>query len=109
MTVDPGNITTRTSGPSDLTRPVMTLSVEYVGEPRKGQLSRESNSLDGVKGIDSAPEKSGLIWPKMDEDAPATSKLLNGWTAPDERHDPAEWLSPAVRRHHGQARASTPT
>jgi hypothetical protein len=82
MTVDPGNVTTRTSGPSDLTRPVMTISVEYVGEPRKGQLSRESNSLDGVKGIDSEPEKSGLIWPKMDEDAPATSKLLNGWTAP---------------------------
>ncbi|WP_157412861.1 hypothetical protein [Aeromicrobium sp. Root236] len=82
MTVDPGKIATRTSGPSDLTRPVMTLSVEYVGEPRKGQLSRESNSLDGVKGIDSEPEKSGLIWPKMDEDAPATSKLLNGWTAP---------------------------
>lgn len=81
MTVDPGKITTRTSGPSDLTRPVMTVSVEYVGEPRRGQLSRESNSLDGVKGIDSA-EKSGLIWPKMDEDAPATSRLLNGWTAP---------------------------
>ena len=82
MTVDPGSITTRTSGPSDLTRPVMTVSVEYVGEPRKGQLSRESTSLDGVKGIDSSPDKSGLIWPKMDEDAPATSKLLNGWTAP---------------------------
>jgi hypothetical protein len=82
MTVDPGSISTRTSGPSDLTRPVMTVSVEYVGEPRKGQLSRESTSLDGVKGIDSSPDRSGLIWPKMDEDAPATSKLLNGWTAP---------------------------
>jgi hypothetical protein len=82
MTVDPGSISTRTSGPSDLTRPVMTVSVEYVGEPRKGQLSRESTSLDGVKGIDSSQDKSGLIWPKMDEDAPATSKLLNGWTAP---------------------------
>jgi hypothetical protein len=82
MTVDPGNISSRTSGPSDLTRPVMTVSVEYVGEPRKGQLTRESSSLDGVQGIDSAPDKSGLIWPKMDEDAPATSKLLNGWTAP---------------------------
>lgn len=82
MTVDPGNIKTRTSGPSDLTRPVMTLSVEYVGEPRQGQLSRESNSLDGVKSVEDEPEKSGLIWPKMDEDAPSTSKLLNGWTAP---------------------------
>lgn len=82
MTVDPGNLETRTSGPSDLTRPVMTLSVEYVGDPRTGQLSQESNSLDDVKDIDSEPEKSGLIWPKMDEDAPATSELLNGWTAP---------------------------
>ena len=82
MTVDPGSITTRTSGPSDLTRPVMTVSVEYVGEPRKGQLSRESTSLDGVKGVDSTQDTSGLIWPKMDEDAPGTSKLLNGWTAP---------------------------
>lgn len=82
MTVDPGILKTRTSGPSDLTRPVMTLSVEYVGEPRQGQLSRESNSLDGVKSIEDEPEKSALIWPKMDEDAPATSKLLNGWTAP---------------------------
>jgi hypothetical protein len=82
MTVDPGNITTRTSGPSDLTRPVMTVSVEYVGEPRKGQLSRESNSLDGVKGTDDEVDKSDLIWPKMDEDAPGTSKLVNGWTAP---------------------------
>lgn len=82
MTVDPGNIRTRTSGPSDLTRPVMSVSVEYVGEPRKGQLSRESNSLDGVTDIDSEAEKSGLIWPQMDEDAPGTSRLLNGWTAP---------------------------
>ena len=82
LTVDPGHITTRTSGPSDLTRPVMTLTVQYVGEPRQGQLSRESNSLDGVANIDSTPEKSGLIWPKMDEDAPSTSKLLNGWIAP---------------------------
>jgi hypothetical protein len=81
MTVDPGNVTTRTSGPSDLTRPVLTVSVEYVGEPRKGQLERESSSLDGVKDIDGG-EKSGLIWPKMDEDAAATGKLLNGWTAP---------------------------
>ena len=82
MTVDPGNTKSRTAGPSDLTRPVMTVSVEYVGEPRKGQLSRESGSLDGVRSIDSEPEKSALIWPQMDEDAVGTSKLLNGWTAP---------------------------
>jgi hypothetical protein len=82
MEVDPGNIKTRTSGPSDLTRPVMTVTIEYVGEPRKGQVSDESHSLDDVADVDSDDEKSGLIWPKMDEDAPATVKLLNGWSAP---------------------------
>lgn len=82
MEVDPGNVRSRTSGPSDLTRPVMALTVEYVGEPRKGQVSAESHSLDGVEGVDSDDETSGLIWPKMDEDAPGTARLLNGWTAP---------------------------
>ncbi|MBC7630139.1 hypothetical protein [Aeromicrobium sp.] len=81
LAVDPGNYTTRTSAPSALTRPVMTLTVEYIGEPRKGQLTKESNSLDNVPDTGS-PELSGLIWPKMDEDAPATSRLVNGWTAP---------------------------
>lgn len=81
LTVDPGKVANRTSGPSDLTRPVMMLSVSYVGEPRQGQLTGDSNSLEDVESVDT-PEKSGLIWPKMDEDAPPTSKLLNGWTAP---------------------------
>ena len=48
MTVDPGNVTTRTSPPASLTRPVMTLMVEYVGNPRTGQLTRESNELKDV-------------------------------------------------------------
>ncbi|AXT83972.1 hypothetical protein C6I20_01380 [Aeromicrobium sp. A1-2] len=82
MDVDPGNIKTRTSGPSNLTRPVMVVTVEYVGEPRKGQLASEAGSLDGVEDTDSTDEKSGLIWPKMDEDAPSTEPLLDGWIAP---------------------------
>lgn len=81
MTVDPGNVKTRTSPPSTLTRPVMTLTVEYVGEPRKGQLGRETNDLGDVDPVDS-DEISGLIWPKMDVDAPGTTKLVNGWVAP---------------------------
>ena len=81
VTVDPGNLTTRTSGPSNLTRPVMTLMIEYVGEPRKGQLNREKNSLDKIPST-SSRDKSDLIWPKMDEDAPATTPLVNGWIAP---------------------------
>ncbi|MEJ7634506.1 hypothetical protein [Aeromicrobium sp.] len=82
MTVDPGDLATRTSGPSDLTRPVMTLLVEYVGEPREGQLADDTGSLEEVEDIEEVPEKSDLIWPKMDEDAPRTAELLNGWTAP---------------------------
>jgi hypothetical protein len=82
MTVDPGKLASRTSGPSDLTRPVMTLSADYVGDPREGQLDRSTGSLDGVEGIDSDDEKSDLIWPSMDEDAAPTSRLLDGWTAP---------------------------
>jgi hypothetical protein len=81
MAVDPGRLSNRTSPPSDLTRPVMSVTIEYVGEPRKGQLTRESNDIGDVANVDSA-EKSGLIWPKMDVDAPATTKLVNGWVAP---------------------------
>ena len=82
MTVDPGNIVTRTAPPSAMERPVMTLSVEYVGEPRKGQLSKPSNDLDGVQKVTSNGDTSGLIWPRMDLDAPPTTKLVKGWVAP---------------------------
>lgn len=82
MTVDPGNVTTRTSPPSAKTRPIMTVTIEYVGEPRKGQFTRESSDLGEVPAIDSKADRSGLIWPKMDEDAAPTTKLLNGWVAP---------------------------
>lgn len=82
MTVDPGSYTTRTAPPSSLTRPVMTVAIQYVGEPRKGQLKRESSTLDNVPDIKSDGDVSGLIWPSMDEDAPATKKLVHGWTAP---------------------------
>lgn len=82
MTVDPGNVTTRTSPPSALTRPVMTLMVEYVGNPRSGQLTRESNELKDVQDIKSNGDVSGLIFPRMDEDAPADIPLVRGWEAP---------------------------
>jgi hypothetical protein len=82
MTVDPGDVVTRTSPPSSKRRPVMTLTIEYVGEPRKGQLTRQSNNLKDVPSVQSGGDTSGLIWPKMDEDAPPTVKLVHGWTAP---------------------------
>ncbi len=82
MTVDPGNVTTRTSPVAALTRPVMTLMVEYVGDPRKGQLTRESNDLEGVEDIAPGGDTSGLIFPSMDEDAPGDSPLVRKWVAP---------------------------
>lgn len=83
MTVDPGNVTTRTSPPAAQTRPVMTLRVEYVGDPRTGQLSRESNNLENVPDIVPGGDTSGLIFPSMDEDKPSDATLLRKWVAPD--------------------------
>ncbi len=82
MTVDPGNVTTRTSPPSSLTRPVMTLMVQYVGNPRTGQLTRESNELKDVPKVEAGGDVSGLIFPRMDEDAPGDIPLVRGWVAP---------------------------
>jgi len=82
MTVDPGNVVTRTSPPSAHKGPVMTLTVQYVGEPRAGQLGHEPNQLRGVPPIQSGGDTSGLIWPGMDEDAPSTITLVHGWIAP---------------------------
>lgn len=82
MTVDPGNVTTRTSPPAAQTRPVMTLMVEYVGNPRTGQLTRESNEIKDVPDVKSGGDTSGLIFPRMDEDAPGDTPLVRKWVAP---------------------------
>lgn len=83
MTVDPGNLKTRTSPPSSQRSPVMTLQVSYVGDPRLGQETRESHELSDVENVDDVPEQSGLIWPRMDIDAGADAKLVDGWVAPE--------------------------
>ncbi|GAA3525891.1 hypothetical protein GCM10022234_23790 [Aeromicrobium panaciterrae] len=82
MTVDPGNVTTRTSPPAAQTRPIMTLMVEYVGNPRTGQLTRESNEIKNVPDVKSGGDTSGLIFPRMDEDAPSNTPLVRKWVAP---------------------------
>ncbi|MCW2768951.1 MAG: hypothetical protein JWR27_384 [Aeromicrobium sp.] len=82
MRVDPGRLADRTSAPATLGKPVMEVTVQFVGEPRAGQLARETGSLDNIAEIDPQTETSGLIWPKMDEDAPPTTKLVDGWVAP---------------------------
>jgi hypothetical protein len=82
LTVDPGDVKTRTAPPSANQNPVMELKVEYVGDPRDGQLNRQGDgNVDVPRGVD-AKDNSGLIWPRMDEDAPPTAPLLNDWHAP---------------------------
>ncbi|MET0928926.1 MAG: hypothetical protein ABWX74_05380, partial [Aeromicrobium sp.] len=82
MQVDSGQLATRTAPPASLTRPVMQVTAEFVGDARTGQAGRDTGSLDDVAEIRSEDEKSGLIWPKMDLDADTSTPLLNGWVAP---------------------------
>lgn len=84
LTVDPGNVTTRTAPPSALRRPVMTLQLKYVGDPRAGQIERESGDIGEVRDVEDEPDSSGLIWPSMDLDATRLTPLVEGFVAPDE-------------------------
>ncbi|MBD8607262.1 hypothetical protein IFT73_10375 [Aeromicrobium sp. CFBP 8757] len=83
MSVDAGDLATRTASPGSMTRPVMQLTAEYVGDPRAGQLGRDTGKLEDVTDIDDLPDRSGLIWPQMDLDADTSTPLVNGWTAPE--------------------------
>jgi hypothetical protein len=82
LAVDPGDATTRIAPPATNQRPVMYFRVAYIGDPRNGQLNRQHDSDVEVPSGVRARDKSGLIWPRMDEDAKLTSDLLNGWRAP---------------------------
>jgi hypothetical protein len=82
MQVDPGQLATRTAAPASLTRPVMQVTAEFVGDARTGQLGRDTGSLDDIPDVRSEDERSGLIWPKMDLDADLSTPLVNGWIAP---------------------------
>jgi hypothetical protein len=82
LTVNPGDLKTRTSAPATNGNPVMTLKIEYVGDPRKGQVNRQGDGNVDVPKDVKRPDPSDLIWPKMDEDAPRTAALLNNWHAP---------------------------
>lgn len=82
FSIDPGKLTTRTAPPASLTRPVMELTVDSVGDPRESQLKSDTGSLSNVADIKDIQDTSGLIWPKMDVDAPLTTPLVNGWTVP---------------------------
>lgn len=83
LTVDPGDVNERTAPPAAQTRPIMTLAVTYVGEPRAGQIGRNGGSLDQRPDEDLKASASELIWPKMDKDADTSIALLDGkWKTP---------------------------
>lgn len=82
LTVDPGDLRTRTSPPGANQNPVMMLKVEYVGDPREGQTNRRGDSDVDVPREVETPDPTDLIWPRMDEDAPIATPLLNDWIAP---------------------------
>jgi len=82
LRVDPGDLTTRTSAPATDRNPVMYLRIAYVGDPRAGQANRRHDSDVKVPAGVRRRDTSGLIWPGMDLDARASSRLLNGWRRP---------------------------
>lgn len=83
LTADPGDVKNRTAPPSTNTKPVMTLEVEYIGDPIAGQITNKNDVNVKLPGQDSNARPSSLIWPKMDLDAPSTVALLDGkWRAP---------------------------
>jgi|SRR5665811_301329 len=84
MTVDPGDLATRTSPPAAQTRPLMTLAVDYVGDPAKGQLSAESTDLGELPSATDTQVQDKVIWPRMDVDADLSATLLDGtWMVPE--------------------------
>ena len=81
ITADPGDVETRTGRASSGANPVMTVTAEYVGDPRAGQIERETESVDVPRDVE-GDDASELIWPRMDEDAAAAVGLPEGWEVP---------------------------
>jgi hypothetical protein len=82
ITADPGDVTTRTGYPASDRRPVMTVRAEYVGDPRSGQLEPRASTAEVPREVE-GKDRSGLIWPSMDVEAPDDTPLLDGrWTVP---------------------------
>jgi hypothetical protein len=82
--VSTGDLATRTAAPASLTHPVMKVTVQAVGDPREDQLLSDTGRLADVEDVTQTEEISGLIWPKMDEDAPTTGRLIKRWSLPEE-------------------------
>lgn len=83
MTVDPGDLKTRSTTAGNDTKPVMTLFVQYVGDPRHGQHGEDTDGIDDMPDPDLEAPESDDVWPKMDLDLSADTKLFGGsWVPP---------------------------
>jgi len=80
--VDPGRLANRTGNLASLEKPVMSVRVAYVGDPRAGQENRTPEDLPDPENVENTTERTGWIWPKMDEDAPADSPAIADFTPP---------------------------
>ncbi|WP_375002195.1 hypothetical protein [Aeromicrobium sp. CTD01-1L150] len=81
VTVDPGDVASRTARASSHSQPVMTVVAEYVGDPRAGQIERETENIDVPRDVE-GEDRSELIWPQMDEEATDVDGLPEGWELP---------------------------
>lgn len=83
LTVDPGDLKTRSTTAGNHTKPVMVLLVQYVGDPRQGQTGDETDGIGDMPDADLEAPESDDVWPKMDLDLPANTKLFGGsWVPP---------------------------
>lgn len=85
LSVDPGDIETRRAAPGAQRRPVVVLSVAYVGDPDAGQDETGRFERTDLPEPAEEPPADELVWPQMDVDQPAEGPLLDGkWTVPSE-------------------------
>ncbi|CAN5174556.1 hypothetical protein BH09ACT10_BH09ACT10_21690 [soil metagenome] len=88
MSVNPGNIKTRTSPPGAQLKPIMTVSVNDLTDPKADDDEQTPSATvtpttpaPTTAATSVAPET--LIWPRMDVDASLTEPLLDGvWVPP---------------------------
>lgn len=79
--MDPGNTQTRVARPMSGTSPVLIMKVAYLGDQRAGQATKPE-TVDVPSDVD-ADDRSDLIWPRMDFDAPVNEASVAGWDVLD--------------------------
>lgn len=82
LTVDPGDVAERTGLVAAQERPVMVLYIKDIGDPRESQANRDPERLQSPEDISTVTEKTGWIWPRMDESASETGPIIGDWAPP---------------------------